>query len=42
MEYFGYPKDHPKDEFIESIYTIYSKEEEEKYSVLGIQIKLCN
>lgn len=40
MEYFGYPKDHPKDEFIESIYTIYTKEDEEKYGVLGIQVKI--
>lgn len=40
MEYYGYPKDYPPEDFITSIYTIYSKEEEEKYGVLGIQVKV--
>ena len=40
MEYLGYSRDYPKDEFIESIYTIYTKEEEKKYGVLGIQVKV--
>src|SRR3989344_430561 len=40
MNYFGYPDDHDKRAFVESIYKIYSKEEEKKYGVLGIRIKL--
>ncbi|SRR6056297_2173254 len=40
MSYFGYPDDHDKRAFAESIYSIYSKEDEQKYSVLGIRIKL--
>jgi len=40
MEYYGYPKDYSPEDFIQSIYTIYTKEEEEKYGVLGIQVKV--
>lgn len=39
MEYYGYPKDYSVENFITSIYTIYSKEEEENVGVLGIQVK---
>ena len=42
MEYYGYPKDYSVDDFVNSIYTIYSKEEEQQYGVLGIKIKLLN
>ncbi len=42
MEPFGYLREYPQEDFLQSIYTIYSKEDEEKYGVLGIQIKLCN
>lgn len=42
MEYYGYPKDYPINDFLDSIYIIYSREEEEKYGVLGIKIKLLN
>jgi len=40
MSYFGYPNNHDKRDFVESIYQIYSKEDEQKYGVLGIRIKL--
>ena len=40
MSYFGYTDDHNKRAFVESIYQIYSKEDEQKYGVLGIRIKL--
>lgn len=40
LEYYGYAPDYPIEDFIESIYTIYTKEEEEKYGVLGIEIKM--
>lgn len=42
MESFGYLREYLQEDFLQSIYTIYSKEDEEKYGVLGIQIKLCN
>jgi len=42
MEYYGYLKDYSVDEFVNSIYTIYSKEKEQQYGVLGIKIKLLN
>ena len=42
MEYYGHPKDYPMDKFLEDVHKIYSKEEEEKYGVLGIKIKLLN
>ena len=38
---FGYSNDdYTKDEFVELIYAIYTKEQEEKYGILGIRIKL--
>ena len=40
MKKFGYPKEYNKDDFTESIYNIYSKEDENKFGVLGIEIKL--
>ena len=40
MVYFGYPEDSDRDSFIKSIYNIYTSEQEEKYGVLGIKIKL--
>ena len=40
MDYFGYSKDYSKEKFIEEIYKIYTKEEEKKWGVLGIKIKL--
>ena len=40
MSHFGYSGDHDKRAFVESIYQIYSKEDEQKYGVLGIRIKL--
>ena len=35
--YFGHPD---KEDLLKSIYTFYTKEQEEKYTVLGIRIKL--
>lgn len=35
--YFGHPN---KEDLLKSIYTFYTKEQEEKYTVLGIKIKL--
>jgi len=35
---FGYPDDHDKRAFVESMHPIYSKEDEQKYGVLGIKI----
>ena len=42
MEYYGHPKDYSVEEFVNRIYTIYSKEKEQKYGVLGIKIRLLN
>ena len=42
MEYFGYPKDYSVEDFVNSIYTIYSKEKEQQYGVLGIKLRLLN
>jgi len=42
MEYYGYPKDSSVEDFVKEIYTIYSKEEERQYGVLGIKIRLVN
>jgi ASC-1-like (ASCH) protein len=39
MECFGYEKDHLRDAFLKGVYTIYTKEQEEKYGVLGIHVK---
>jgi len=40
MNSFGYPNDYDKSRFVEQIYEIYTKEEEQRYGVLGIKIKL--
>ena len=37
VTYFGHPD---KEDLLKSIYTFYTKEQEEKYTVLGIKIKL--
>ncbi len=42
MEYYDYPKDYSVEDFVNSIYTIYSKEKEQQYGVLGIKIRLMN
>lgn len=42
MSYFGYPENYDKSKFIEQIYEIYTREEEEKYGVLGIRLKLLD
>ncbi len=42
MEYYGYPKDYSIEDFVNSCYTIYSKEKEQQYGVLGIKIRLLN
>jgi len=42
MEYYGYPKDYPIEVFMKNIYSIYTKEKEQKYGVLGIKIKLLD
>ncbi len=42
-EYYGHQKDkYSVDEFVERCYTTYSKEQEQKYGVLGIEIKLIS
>jgi len=40
MECFGYSSGYSQDYFLDKIYSIYSKEQEQGYSVLGIRIKL--
>lgn len=40
MSKFGYPEDKSRTDFTESIYTIYNKDEEQKYGVLGIELEL--
>lgn len=40
MSFYGYPSDYPLEDFLRSIYEIYSPEEEKKLGVLGIKIKL--
>lgn len=40
MKYYGYSKNYSIDDFVNNIYTIYSKEKEQQYGVLGIKIKL--
>lgn len=42
VEYSGHPKNHPIDSRINNLYTMYSKEEEKQYGILGIKIKLLN
>jgi ASC-1-like (ASCH) protein len=40
MSNFGYSDKYHKSEFMEQIYETYTREEEEKYGVLGIRIKV--
>lgn len=40
MEEFGYLKETDKQRFLESIYTIYTREQEQQFGVLGIKVKL--
>lgn len=40
LSYFGYSKNTNKENLLQMIYTIYSKEDEEKYGVLGIEFEL--
>lgn len=40
MRYYGCPEDYPINDFLNSIYEIYSSEQEKKYGVLGIKINL--
>lgn len=40
MSYFGYPENYDKIHFVESIYQIYTREDEQKYGVLGIRMRL--
>ncbi len=40
MQNYGYPKDYPVQEFLNKIYTIYSKEQEKQFGVLGIKVRL--
>ncbi len=40
MEDFGYPDNYEKDRFVEECYEIYSPEDERKFGVLGIRIKV--
>ena len=42
MNSFGYPNDYDKSKFVEQIYKVYTKEEEQKYGVFGIKIKLAH
>ena len=42
MSSFGYLDGYDKSKFIEQIYEIYTREEEQKYGVLGIRIKLVH
>lgn len=37
---FGYSEDFDKKEFLKSIYTIYTTEQEQKYGVLGIKLQV--
>ena len=40
MEHYGYSQDYPVNDFLKSIYTIYSLEKEQQYGVLGIKIEM--
>ena len=42
MEKFGYSQNHDIQKFLESIYTIYTKTQEETYGVLAIEVKLLD
>ena len=37
---FGFPNDYSKKSFVESFYKVYTREEEKKYGVLGIKIRM--
>jgi ASC-1-like (ASCH) protein len=39
---FGHPTDYDKKRYVNSFYSIYSKEEEKKHGVIGIKIKLVS
>ncbi len=39
-EYYGYPEDCPFNDLLDNIYKIYLKEQEQKYGVLGIKIRI--
>lgn len=39
MAYFGYPSNYDKDEFTNSIYSIYTPEQENEHGILGIKVK---
>ena len=40
MSTFGYPDDYDKRAFVQECYGVYTPEEEKKFGVLGIRIKL--
>jgi ASC-1-like (ASCH) protein len=40
MSAFGYPDDYDKRAFVQECYEVYTPEEEKKFGVLGIRIKL--
>ena len=40
MSAFGYPDDYDKRAFVQGCYEVYTPEEEKKFGVLGIRIKL--
>jgi len=42
MSSFGYPEDHDKQVFTESLHKIYSAEDEKKYGILCIAIRLLS
>jgi len=42
MEYYGYSRGYSVNDFVSSIYKIYSKEKEQQYGVLGIKIRLLD
>jgi ASC-1-like (ASCH) protein len=42
MHYFGYSDDDNKQDLIASIYRIYTKEQEQKYGVLGIRVEVMS
>tara|TARA_Y100001970_G_scaffold294212_1_gene448591 strand:- start:1680 stop:2015 length:336 start_codon:yes stop_codon:yes gene_type:complete len=42
MGKFGYPQNHDIQEFLKSLYSIYTKTQEETYGVLAIEVKLLD
>ena len=40
MNAFGYPEDYDKKAFVRECYEVYTPEEERKFGVLGVRIKL--